>query len=63
MNRRQKKLLIAGLLILIGGTLMRFAWALINKNYSTALIIVGSILFLGGVISFANTFFHKTDRY
>jgi len=63
MNRRETKVLMARLLIRIGGTLMRCAWALINKNYSTALIIVGSILFLGGVISFANTFFHKTDRY
>lgn len=63
MNRRQKKLLAAGLLILVGGMLMRLAWALINKNYSAALIIIGSVLFLGGVIFFANTFFNKTDRY
>jgi len=63
MKERHKKLLLAWILIIVGGMLMRFAWALINKNYSTVLIITGSVIFLGGVVFFANIFFNKTDRY
>jgi len=55
--RRNKKLLFGGISIITGGMLMRFAWAIINEQLSVFLILAGSVLFLGGVIYFANSLF------
>jgi len=57
--KRNTKLLLAGVIILIGGMLMRFAWFIINQQLSTAIIITGSVLFLGGVVYIVNILFKK----
>jgi len=56
-------LLTAGISIIVGLTLMRLAWIVIDQRWATAIIVSGSILFLGGVVFFALTFFNRKTRY
>lgn len=49
---KSRKLWTAAVLIILGGVLVRFAWATIKDPISIVLIIVGALLFLGGVFFF-----------
>jgi len=60
-KKRNKKLWFAGVSIIIGLMLMRLAWIIINQVWGTIIITTGSILFLGGVVFFANTLFNRKD--
>ena len=51
-----RKLLIGGALILTGGLLMRYAWAIYTDVLATVFIITGAIIFIGGIIFFAMNF-------
>jgi hypothetical protein len=48
-----RKMLTAGMLLVIAGMLARFAWVSIRETYSVALIILAAIVFLGGIALFA----------
>lgn len=61
--KKNKKLILAGAAILLGGMCMRIAWVIINRNLATVIVITGAILFLGGVIIFANTVFNRRGKF
>jgi len=54
--RKNSKLWIAGTFILAGVMLIRFAEAIITDSFSMVVIIIGTVLFLGGIIYFAANF-------
>jgi len=60
---RGRKLLYAGIAIVLGLMLMRIAWFIISAIIGVIIVILGSILFLGGVIIFSLTFFRNNRRY
>jgi len=57
--KRNKKLVLGGIFIFIGGISMRFAWIFIYEQLSVVLILTGAGLFIGGVIYFANALFQN----
>ncbi|TCK80797.1 hypothetical protein [Albibacterium bauzanense] len=57
--KRNKKLILGGIIILIGGMMMRFAWFFIYEQLSVVLILIGAGLFIGGVIYFVNALFQN----
>lgn len=59
MKKRNLKLLLAGIIILIGGVFIRFAWIIL----STFFILLGAGLFLGGVIYFSMILYDRKDKY
>lgn len=61
--KKRTKLLVAGILIIIGGTFMRFAWIIFTQLLSTFLMLLGAFLFLAGIIFFANTFFDRKGKF
>lgn len=60
---RRKKLLYSGIAVVLGLMLMRIAWVIISAIFATIIVLVGSVLFLGGVIIFALTFFRGNRRF
>ncbi|PRD55798.1 hypothetical protein [Sphingobacterium gobiense] len=61
--KRNKKLILAGAAILIGGMCMRLAWIFLNDSIGPVIIITGAVLFLGGVISFINTMYNQRHKF
>lgn len=60
---RDKKLLYAGIAIVLGLMLMRIAWLIVSAIVGTIIVTLGSVLFLGGVIVFSLTFFKNNRRF
>lgn len=61
--KRNKKLVLAGVAILIGGICMRLAWIYIHHSLGPVIVITGAALFLGGVIYFINTVYKQRHRF
>ena len=61
--KRNKKLILAGFAILIGGMCMRLAWIFIHDPLGPVIIIAGAVLFLGGVIFFINTMYNQRHKF
>lgn len=61
-NKSKNKILLSVISIILGAALMGIAYRLIMYNFSTFLIFVGAILFLGGIIFFVNILYKK-DKY
>lgn len=61
--KSNKKLILAGVAILIGGMCTRVAWVYIHHPMGPIIIITGSILFLGGVIFFINTIYNQRHKF
>jgi len=57
--KRNKKLLLGGIIILIGGMSMRLAWLFIYEQISVIFMLIGASLFMAGVIYFVNILFQK----
>lgn len=60
---RRKKILYSGIAVVLGLMLMRIAWFIISAIIGTVIVILGSVLFLGGVIVFSLTFFRGNRRF
>jgi hypothetical protein len=60
---RSKKLWLSGASIILGLMLMRIAWVVIHPGLGATIVILGSVLFLGGVVVFALTFFKNNRRF
>jgi hypothetical protein len=59
MNKRKSiKLLIAVLIIIVGGIFIRIAWFIL----STFFILLGAGVFLGGVIYFSTILFNSKNK-
>lgn len=61
--KRNKRLVFAGLAILVGGMCMRLAWVFLNDPLGPVIVITGAVLFLGGVIVFINTIYNQRHRF
>ncbi|HMR17822.1 MAG TPA: hypothetical protein PKA53_00865 [Sphingobacterium sp.] len=61
--RRNRKLLLAGISIILGLMLMRLAWFVISARWGAVVVITGSLLFLTGVVFFALIFFDRKNRF
>ncbi|HLT41690.1 MAG TPA: hypothetical protein VKZ95_03220 [Sphingobacteriaceae bacterium] len=57
-KRRGIKLLIAALLILVGGIVIRIAWVIL----STFFIVLGAGVFIGGIIYLTNTVYKSKNN-
>lgn len=51
--RKKKKMWIAFALFVAAAMLTRFAFAIINNDFSVLMIICGTVLFLGSLVAFA----------